>query len=309
MNASTLRSTHRASRLLALPRSAAMRAAPVVALVLALLATGSARASAQVLDGRVLDGETRAPLADARLALIDDDGTEVSEPSVTGSDGAFNLSAPGAGGYYIKIEREGYTPIVDGVFEFVAANGRMSLDAFMLPRPVDLEGIDVRIDRERARLRLRRGGFYERVVAGFGTFVTPEQIEMMGLRANVSEYLRSVPGITINQGLVLFKDAAGGRFLSGGGGQAIEGCAPNIWIDGSRTVKAADRRSLTSPAPGAPLDTGLSANDLAQGLDDLVQPESVVAIEVYTSPAETPIEFGGMNGSCGTIVVWTKTGG
>ncbi len=280
----------------------------LVAFSLAAFALGAPPASAQVLEGRVLSGETRGPLGDARLALIDDDGVEVSDADVTDADGVFSLTAPGAGAYYIKIEREGYTPIVDGVFEFAAANGKMSLEVFMLPRPVDIQGIDVRIDRERARLRLRRGGYYERAAAGFGTFISPEQIEALGLRATVSEYLRSVPGVTINQGLVLFNDAAGGRFLSSAG-QAISGCSPNIWIDGSRTVNATNRQALTRPAPGAPLDTNLDASDLAQGLDDLVQPEAVLAFEVYRNPAETPIEFGGMNGTCGTIVVWTKTGG
>lgn len=291
------------------PRRSPIQRTSLAVVLLAALVAAAAPASAQVLEGRVLDGQTRTPVADARVVLIDDDGAEVSDASVTEADGVFSVAAPGAGGYYIKIERESYTPIVDGIFEFAAANARMAVEIFMLPRPVAVEGVDVRIDQERTRLRLRRSGYYERAAAGFGTFISPEQITEMGLRPSVSEYMRSVPGVTISQGLVLFDDAAGGRFLSDTNGKTIDGCAPNIWIDGARTVRAADRRTLRSPAPDAPLDTRLDEFDLGQGLDDLVQPEDVVALEVYRSPAQTPIEFGGLNGSCGTIVVWTKTGG
>jgi hypothetical protein len=32
------------------------------------------------------------------------------------------------------------------------------------------------------------------------------------------------------------------------------------------------------------------------------------AVEVYRSPAEAPVEFGGEGAECGTIVLWTRRG-
>ena len=51
---------------------------------------------------------------------------------------------------------------------------------------------------------------------------------------------------------------------------------------------------------GAPFDN--SQNDL----DQMIRPDDIEAVEVYKSASEVPVQFQGQNGSCGTILVWTK---
>jgi hypothetical protein len=51
---------------------------------------------------------------------------------------------------------------------------------------------------------------------------------------------------------------------------------------------------------GSPYDN--SQNDL----DQFLRPDDIEAVEVYKSPSEVPVQYQGRNGSCGTILVWTK---
>jgi hypothetical protein len=41
-------------------------------------------------------------------------------------------------------------------------------------------------------------------------------------------------------------------------------------------------------------------------LDALVLLRDVEAVEVYRGSAELPLQYGGSNGACGAIVIWTK---
>jgi hypothetical protein len=284
------------------PRLPSPSSALLMAGVAAILLAAPARS--QLLEGRILDGTSRASLSRARVTLLHPDGRPVGPSVDNASDGSFALDVPGVGDYYIRVERDAYTPIVEGIFEFTGPDGRMSVDVFLLPRPMEIEGIEVRVQRERVRRKLRRSGFYDRAAEGYGDFVTPETIERVGSTMNVSEYMRGIPGVSFSGGLVLFKS-----FRSSGGPQDAEGnalgmCEPNIWVDGIRMASADDFRTVT----GSSFGDGFEDDDLAQSLDDYVAPQDVIAIEVYRRVSATPLEWGGVGSLCGTIVIWTKAG-
>lgn len=235
------------------------------------LATASASsADAQSLRGRVLDGISQRPVGNVTVTLVHPDGTELQQTTAS-ADGSFSLDVPGAGEYFVRAERQQYHTLWDGVFEF-QAEGLLEVSLFMRPRPVQVEGLEVEVERQaQTRRRLRSRGFYERAATGFGRFVGPEKLEERQF-FSFGDILRGIPGIIYDGDTILFR----GFSLS-------ETCNPNIYIDGALTFS------------GAPIEA-------------MVHPEDVVGVEVYRRVAETPLQWGGTNGSCGTLVVWTKGG-
>lgn len=270
----------------------------VAAGALFLLSLLPRSAEAQTLAGRVVDGASLRPVADARVTLVHPSGDDLSTWTDTDEDGAFTLEVPGAGAYYVRAEAASFTSVVDGVFEFESADGRLEIEIYLLPRPIELEGLEVQVEREQIRRELRAVGFYERAATGFGDMISPEAIERRGVVSNVSDYLRMVPGVRSYKGLTLFRRAGSGAM-----GELVDGtrnppepihmCEPAIFVDGARISRATWTDTLR-------------AGDFDQGLDDYVHPGDVLAIEVYRHASSTPMEWAGLGSSCGTILIWTK---
>lgn len=254
-----------------LRRIASARAATfgLAAALMILLADGL---MAQTLRGRITDGRTQQPITDVVVSLLDADANVLTQAE-SGPSGGFVLDAPGPGEYFVRAEKLSYTTITDGIFVFESEAGEMSIALFMLPAPTELQGIDVRIEQEQQRRRLRAAGFYERAAMGFGRFIGPDEMERRPV-FNFADLLRGIPGVQFNNETITFQNLTS---LNGGR------CSPNIFIDGARVFQ----------------DFGITT---------LIQPEDVEGVEVYRGPAQTPLEWGGLNGSCGALLIWTKAG-
>jgi Carboxypeptidase regulatory-like domain/TonB-dependent Receptor Plug Domain len=114
-------------------------------------------------------------------------------------------------------------------------------------------------------------GFDDRAKRGLGTFLDRDEIEK---RQSVltTDLFRTIPGLNVGfDGTNYVVQSSRGA-----------GCQVQWWLD------------------GAPFDN--SQNDL----DQMIRPDDIEAVEVYKSPSEVPVQFQGTNGSCGTILVWTK---
>jgi hypothetical protein len=44
-------------------------------------------------------------------------------------------------------------------------------------------------------------------------------------------------------------------------------------------------------------------------VDQLVSPDNIAGIEVYSSANAAPADYHLLNGGCSVILIWTKTGG
>jgi hypothetical protein len=240
--------------------------AGILALAALLVADGL---SAQTLRGRVAEGGSQDAMPDVIVSLLDEDANVLAQTE-TGPNGGFSLQAPGPGEYYVRAERLSYTTVTDGIFAFASEAGEMSIVLFMLPQPTELEGIDVRIEREQVRRRLRSAGFYERAAMGFGRHIGPDEIDRRPI-FTFSDFLRGIPGVRFQDEAIQFSGGLTGT------------CSPNIYMDGAQVFQD-------------------------YGLTTLIQPEEVEGIEVYRGVAQTPMEWGGFNGSCGVILIWTKSG-
>jgi len=245
-----------------------LRCLPGLALVL-LASLFADSLAAQTLRGRVAEGRTQEALSDVLVSLLDEDANVLAE-TTTGPSGGFSLQAPGPGEYFVRAERLSFTTVTDGIFYFANEQAEMSVALFLLPQPTELEGIDVQIQAQQTRRRLRSSGFYQRAAMGIGRFIGPDEINRRPV-FSFGDFLRGIPGVRFQNESIQF---------SGG----LEGtCNPDIYIDGARVFA----------------DFGITT---------LIQPEEIDGIEVYRGVAQIPLEWGGFNGTCGVLLIWTKAG-
>ncbi len=102
---------------------------------------------------------------------------------------------------------------------------------------------------------------------GTGRFI--DRAEILRQKPSfTSDMLLSFPGMSVRPGRI-------------GNSVRVRGCKPSVWIDGVQ-------------AQGAELD-------------DVTRPSDVDGIEIYSSWAGVPPQFGDRGGrSCGAILVWTR---
>ena len=114
-----------------------MRTAAVFAAALLLLLLASAPAAAQTLHGRVTDAATGAPVAGARLTLLDASGGTAATAQ-SAADGAFRLQARVPGEYRVSAQRLGYRPTLTREVE-LAAGAAVEVELRMAPAPLVLD--------------------------------------------------------------------------------------------------------------------------------------------------------------------------
>jgi hypothetical protein len=254
-----------------MPMSRPVRIRPLI-LGLAVWAGWAASLEAQVLEGRLLSMDRDRPISFGAVQLLTLDGEEVTRAS-TGVDGRFTLAAPEPGSYLVRGEAAFHRAWVEGPVEL--APGQNLSVQFRLPhRAVALDPVEVTVE---ARLpNVARSGFYERSRWGRGHFFGARDIDRrrpFGTRQLLSPLPRVETRYVIGRGtVVLFRVPPTVRNLSGL-------CVPRVFLDGF-------------VQPEFDLDS--------------VLPEDIGGIEVYTSPAWVPPQYGGGLTGCGVILIWTR---
>jgi hypothetical protein len=243
------------------------------------LALAPAGVSAQRLVGRAVESGTNTPVPNVEVRLENADGPVGRV--VTDSAGRFMLRVAAAGTYRMITNHIGFAPVRADI-ELTAGDQveivlRLAATATTLP-PVEV------IARSRAPdAYLERNGFYDRKAEGFGVFRTREDIE------------RRRPMVTTDlftglNGVRIFHVGIQGRDIRMTRGENPN-CPPRIIVD-----RVIVRRGGPASDPNDP------------PLDALLQPVNIQAIEIYRSPSETPLEFGGSQVTCGAVVFWTQRG-
>ncbi|MFL5582188.1 MAG: carboxypeptidase regulatory-like domain-containing protein, partial [Gemmatimonadaceae bacterium] len=188
--------------------------------------------------------------------------------ATTDANGAFSIGELPAGTWTVLARRVGARPEQ----QVVSLPARSVKDVSLVLQPVtELAAVVVRDTVARG---LQRVGFESRRSGGMGHYIGPDEIAQ--LRPNrATDVLRTMPGV------VLTPDRRGNQMLTStrDGGR---GCM-EVYLDGSPTMDG-----------GIDIDNQIPAADLA-------------AVEVYT-PGNVPAEFTRVGrGTCGAVVVWTKT--
>lgn len=191
----------------------------------------------------------------------------------TDDQGRFTLTKLPAGEVELSVRRVGYEPQRETI---VATGGpRDSVLIVLVAQPVVLAGVPVSASATRQRKGIQ--GFYARRARGIGAFVTREDLEAR--HARVPTDALNLPGVA----LVHTRSGTAVRFTTGA--SMRRNCSPTLWIDGQRALN--------------------------MELDE-IPVNDIEGIELYHGPSVTPGEFwqgDASNGTCGTIVVWTRTPG
>ena len=240
------------------------------AFALSLLAapTLSAPLSAQSVSGRLLDNESRLPVSNGTVSLLDTLG-HVVVAVLTDPEGRFTLLAPGPGRFRLRGSGLGYRGGLETRFA-LAQGQEMTTDLFLVPDPLPLEGIEVVTERQRQEHFLQAQGFYNRKAMGFGYFITPEDIEKRVIR-DWHRLFQNTP-VEATGGLSFNKLKMRGRCRDQG---------VSLFVN------------------GLPLSGPL--------LEQVVDISEVLAVEVFSGIASTPLQWT-RPGACGAILVWTKGG-
>ncbi|HEU0052716.1 MAG TPA: carboxypeptidase regulatory-like domain-containing protein [Longimicrobium sp.] len=261
---------------------------------IALLSLAAAPARAQSIRGRVLDGATGQPVAEATVTALDSVGRRAGRAR-SSADGSFALELRRAGNHRLSAERIGYRTATSGLVD-VGVRETVEVELRIVTSELALEPLTVRGRAEPPRRpRLESTGFYDREREGFGHFVRREDIEKVPTQ-RMTDLLRRVPGVQL-------RAMQNGKYeivMRGGGMTSTSGtCEPKVIVDGVAVSQG--RRSASGSFRGG-------GGTVELDLNDVVKPEAVEAVEIYRSPAETPMMYGGANSMCGVIVIWTRTG-
>jgi hypothetical protein len=244
--------------------------------------------------GTVASFETKASLEGVWVTLVSIAGDSVSMTR-TDSTGVFSVTAPTPGPYYVRAQRLGYGPGFVGPVALDsgrAVNVTLSLQqaSYTLdPLTVTAEAVDAYLDEV---------GFYRRQRGNRGHFMDRAAIEQrLGASRYVSDLLTHLPGANIPADLA---GSFGVPINLSRGPTSFLPCAaggPLLFVDGYR-IENTQHGGFGGDQP-APAWISLS---------EIMHPEDIYAIEVYRTPSQVPIEYGGPDSACGVILFWTKRG-
>jgi hypothetical protein len=235
----------------------------------------------------VAQGQADPPIdSTARLAgtVVDSAERRLPRAEILTADGGARTATTESGQFLLPGLKPGKTSFVVRAVGFAPATFTSDLRAtrtrnvrVILNRvTVQLSTIVVEDDFNDPMLSF--SGFYDRKKGGFGTFITPEEIQSRD-EAHISDLLRGVRGIDVQPatrwGTVPYSTRSPGS--------RDTRCLMNVFVDGVTVQVTRD----------FPIETAIQGSELG-------------AIEIYPGPSETPAKFLGASNGCGSIVIWSK---
>ena len=248
-----------------------------VLLVLASTALGAQDARTVV---RVFDAEAKpVPYA---LVTLRDGVSRVADDS-----GRAVFSEEAKDSVRLTVRRIGYEPFYDWV-DRSEGDGTFPILLRVLPRSIQSVQVSAR-----ANTPLGRSGFYDRVQrvqngAYSARMITPEELDMRN-PIRLSQVMRGETAVSVR------RVGMDGAMLTGRGGN----CGMTILLDGMR-MSGTYEETLDNRVNPPPLSS-------LQSVDNLINIQSVAAIEIYASVASIPAELQRSAGNvqCGLVAVWT----
>lgn len=224
------------------------------------------------MQGRILSAAGDTPLSQASVTLVDSLGTPL-DTDVTGASGVFRFELePGLQSVYIQGQALGYLAFFDGPIP-LGGSEPVEVELRLQPAPLALDSLAVTVEgRSRS---LEKNGFYVRERLGAGFHLDRSFIQQRISALNLDDLLRTIPGVSVgNRGQVTFQ-----------GARSVQGCTPNVYLDGALVVTAASPDPLWSR--------------------NLIDPLDVDGIEIYRRPAEVPAQYSA-TGVCGVVLIWSR---
>lgn len=246
------------------------------------LVGGGVAAQAGSIRGRVVDQESRVPIAGATVQLSD-----LNTHTTTDRAGAFTLPGIPAGRHRIDVIAAGYAARVDTIT--VTESPAEAVTITLSPSPIALDPVRVeaRVGATTAWLGAR--GVLLRRAAGRALLHQTRRDLRLQSGETVRDVLRLTPGVRVR------------RLVDGGGHVLLEPsplpdggeCRVSVFLNGSEVEF------------GTVFWTGVLSTQHAQRplrFDDLLLLEDVDAIELY-GPEEMPVASDG----CGALLLWSES--
>jgi hypothetical protein len=186
-------------------------------------------------------------------------------------NGRFRITGLVAGATIFRIRRVGFEPAYFGITLPDAATVEVKIKLHQIVRiisTVEVTGISE---------PLRQVGFYERLAAGYGHFITPEYLDKIR-PSRASDVLNNIPDLVVD------RRGSKSRIMT-----SNYKCEYGLIVDNVLVGEPGSRVRTTSP-------------------DDVVSASDLYAVEVYPRNRGLPAKFLGMSheDGCGTVVIWTK---
>lgn len=188
--------------------------------------------------------------------------------AVSDSAGRFVLDSLDEGTYRVRVRHVGRSTRDHEVR--LRRTEVKNIDLRVAMPALTVEDLEVTVEAPAASHRLE--GFTRRRKRGHGFFIGPEEIREMQPRY-ASDVLRGVPGLMIGP------DGYGE--VSVFGTRSSRTCRPVVWLNGQ---------------------------ELAGYRFDNLEPDDLLAVEVFRGQSEIPARFRRRQGQCAAIVVWTREG-
>jgi hypothetical protein len=229
-----------------------------------------------------MDVATRGPVPGATVILVRPDSQQVAS-AISGDDGRFSVTAV-PGEYMVTVQRLGYGPLTDGPVR-LRANGFAEVTLGLQPQAIGLDTVGVSVNQQDPALL--RSGFYQRKKDTHGIFLDRAYIEKRATQrmADILGGLQGVRVIDSNGYTDVQLRSAMTNVIRG----APQMCLPLIYVDG---LLMAD---------------GMVPGNSRMNLE-LIRPNDVAGIEVYSGQSSAPMQFSRGGGQCGVVVFWTRAG-
>ena len=168
-----------------------------------------------VLIGQVIDADTRQPVVDATVRLV-----ERKQATETNRHGFFTFGTQPFGVYTLEVSRLGYADYAAPVR--VAGDLQQGVEVRISKQALEIEGLKVTVRAPRRGIDMN--GLVQRMNLGLGTFITADELDTRPM-ARLPELLRGMTGlwVDVNQREHTFSVEVDGH-----------PCSPNVFIDGIR---------------------------------------------------------------------------
>jgi hypothetical protein len=255
------------------PIGATALCASLVAASAAAQDTNAVATRRTALLGIVHDAQSGAPVPGVRIVVAG-----VTTEFATDDGGEFRFVLGGHAWLALSFQRMGYRPLTRLVEAKGGDTTRVAFEMFRVARLLDTVNVKD-FARDRA---MRYAGFERRRAQGLGTFLTRDFIERRNAPQTMN-LLQGLPGV---------------RIVDSG----------DVHLIVSSRGQRADLRN--SQLADCPMAIGVDGHLRGHLFDvNAVDPKEIHAIEVYRGPASMPRDLMSMgaDGSCGLVMIWTRS--